>query len=66
MASTIDAVNKETPGHTDTLNMAMNQMNDTNKHALHSQMKINAVIMTLHVYVQVSHGPKVKILSIPA
>jgi hypothetical protein len=53
MSSTIHAVNKETPGHTDILNMAMNQTTDTNKHALHSQMKINAVIMTLHVYVPV-------------
>ena len=59
-------MNKETPGHTDTLNMAMNQMTDTNKHALHSQMKIYAVIMTLHVYVQVLHAAKVQILSIPA
>jgi hypothetical protein len=40
-------VNKEMPGHTDTLNMATNQMTDTNKHALHIQMKITAVIMTI-------------------
>jgi hypothetical protein len=53
MSSTVHAVNKETPSHTDILNMAMNQTTDTNKHALHSKMKINAVIMTLHVYVPV-------------
>ena len=50
MSSTIDRVNKEMPGHTDTLSMAMNQMSDTNKHALHNQMTINAVIMTLEPF----------------
>jgi len=66
MSSAIHAVNKEMPGHTDTLNVAMNQTTDTNKHALHSQTKINAVIKTLHIYVQVLHGAKEKILTIPA
>jgi ABC-type molybdate transport system permease subunit len=66
MSCRIDAVNKEMPGHTDTLNMAMYQMTDTNKHAPHSQMKINALIITLHVNVQGLHGAKLRILSIPA
>jgi len=63
MSSTTDRVNKEMPGHTDTLSLAMNQMSDTNKHALRNQMTINAVIMTLHVHVQVLHGA---VLFIPA
>jgi hypothetical protein len=46
--------------------MAMNQMTDTNKHAFQNQMKISAVIMTLHVHVQVLIGAKAKILSILA
>jgi hypothetical protein len=64
MSSKIDAMNKETPGQIHTLNMATNQTTDINKHALHSQMKINAVIITPHIHDQVLHRAKAKVLSL--